>query len=274
MNSRSFSLSVLIAAIAMFMAYSYISSEEGALIKKYGNPQPVVIAKVDIKELEIIDSTKVQVITVPEKFRMPGHIKRVEEVYNTIAAVAIKKGEQITKPRVTQPGSRTGLSRQISLGKRGYAINVGKSQSVGNLIRPGDRVDVMGLVNYAPGQIEKMKVKTILQDVLVLSTGLKVTNELPLAYIEKNDELRKLNLTRHTDYNTVALELGPHEVQKLIFLKKTGSEIFLSLRNNDDKALQRLPATELYDVLGEDAVEAKRYYQQKELERNQRRGSQ
>ena len=87
MNSRAFSLSVLIAGIAMFMAWSYIDSEEAALIKKYGNSQPVVIAKVDIRELELIDDTKVQVITVPEKFRMPGHVKRVEEVYNTTCIV-------------------------------------------------------------------------------------------------------------------------------------------------------------------------------------------
>ena len=272
MNSRAFTLSLVIAGIAMFMAYSYISSEEAALIKKYGNPQPVVVAKTDIRELELIDDNKVQVITVPEKFRMPGHIKRVEEVYNTIATVPIKKGEQITKPRVTQPGSRTGLANQISVGKRAYAVNVGASQAVGKLLKPGDRVDILSLINYAPGQMDKMKVKTVLQDVLVLSTGLKVTNELPLAYIERNEELRRLNLNRHTDYNTVTLELSPHEVQKMIFLVNSGTRIHLSLRNNDDKAVERLPATQLYDVLGEDALEAKRYYENKHREEQRRRG--
>lgn len=272
MNSRAFSLSVLFAAIAMFMTYSYIESEEAALIQKYGNPQPVVIAAKDIGELELIDDTKVRVITVPEKFRMPGHIKRVEEVYNTIASVPIKKGEQITRPRVTQPGSRTGLSNQVSIGKRAYAISVGNSQAVGKLLKPGDRVDVLSLINYAPGQLDKIKVKTVFQDVLILSTGLKVTNELPLAYVEKNDELRRINLNRYTDFNNVTLELSPHEVQKMIFLVNSGSRIHLSLRNNDDKAQKRIPATEIFDVLGDDAQEARKYYFNKNAEKRRRGG--
>ncbi len=273
MNSRAFTLSVLIAGIAMFMAWSYIDSEESALIKKYGNSQPVVVAKQDIRELELIDDTKVQVITVPQKFIQPGHIKRIEEIYNTIAATPIKKGEQITKPRVTQPGSRTGLANQVSVGKRAYAINVSDSQAVGKLIKPGDRIDILSVINYAPGQLEKLKVKTVLQDVLVLSTGLKVTNELPLAYVERNEELRRLNLNRHTDYNTVTVELSPAEVQRMIYIVNAGSRIHLSLRNNDDKTIERLPSTHLFDVLGEDQMEARKYYKQKELETQRRRGN-
>ncbi|MCB9094548.1 MAG: Flp pilus assembly protein CpaB [Halobacteriovoraceae bacterium] len=270
MNSRAFTLSLLIAGIAMFMAYSYIDSKESEFIKIYGNPQPVVIASTDIRELELIDDTKVRIVNIPKKFAMPGHIKKIEEVINTIATVPIKKDEQITKPRVTQPGARTGLANQISVGKRAYAVNVSASQAVGKLLKPGDRVDVLSIISYAPGQVDKMKVKTVLQDVYVLSTGLKVTNALPLAYVERNEELRRINLNRHTDYNTVTLELSPHEIQKLVFLINSGSRIHLSLRNGDDKTVERLPATQLYDVLGEDAGEARNYYKRKNESNKQR----
>jgi pilus assembly protein CpaB len=272
MNSRAFTLSLIIAGIAMFMVYSYIDSTEAEFVKKYGNPQPVVVAKVDIKELELIDDTKVQVVNVPEKFRMPGHIKKVEEIYNTIATVPIQAGEQITKPRVTHPGARTGLANQISVGKRAYAVNVTSNQAASKLIKPGDRVDLISLVNYAPGQLDKIKVKTVLQDVLVLSTGFNITNALPMVAIERDQELKKLNLNTYTDYNTVTLELTPAEIQQLIFLTTSGATIHLSLRNNDDKSIERLPATELFDVLGEDAVEAKEYYQQKTGGQRQRAG--
>ncbi len=263
MNSRSFTLSLAIAGIAMFMAWSYINAKESEYVKRYGNMQPVVIAKEDIKALDVIDDSKLQIITVPKKFVMSGHINNIEEIVNTIAAVSILKGEQITKPRITQPGVRTGLAPEIAPGKRAYSIQTNASQSVSKLIKPGNRIDVHSVISYIPGQLDKQKVKTILQGVRVLSTGLKVTNQLPLAIQERGNELRKINLTKYTDYNTITLELEPDEVQKLIFLVNSGQKLYLSLRNTNDTSLGRIPATELFDVLGEDAIEAKRYYQKK-----------
>lgn len=263
MNSRAFSLSLVIALVAVFMSYSYIDSVEKEHLEKYGHPQPVVVAQIDIKELELIDDTKVKIETYPKKFLMPGHLKRIEEVYNTIATVPIKAGEQITAPRVTQPGARTGLAQQISVGKRAYSLNITAGQAVGKLIKPGDRVDIMALIAYAPGQLEKMKVKTVLQDVLILSTGYNITNALPAVVLQRDEEIRKMNLNTYTDYNTVTVELSPMEVQKMIYLINAGSKIHLSLRNNDDKTIEGLTSTEIYDVLGEDAAEAKDYYQKK-----------
>ena len=180
MNSRAFTTSLLLAALAVAMIYSYIESRETELQSDYGNQTPVVVAKEDIKELEIIDDRKVQLVNVPKKFQMPGSFTRVEDLYNTIAAVPIKKGEQITVPRVTYPGAQSGLSRQISIGKRALSIQVTEGQAVSRLLKPGDRVDILALVDYASGKKERLKVKTVLQDVLVLSTGLYVTNSVPL----------------------------------------------------------------------------------------------
>jgi pilus assembly protein CpaB len=263
MNTRAFSLSLIIAAMAMFMAYSYIDTLETEYLKTYGDPQPVVVAKQDIKELELIDDSKVQIINIPSKFAQPGHLKKIEEVYNTIATVPLKQGEQITLPRITHPGARTGLAHQISVGKRAFSIMISAGTGVSKLIRPGDRVDVMALISYAPGQVELMKVKTVLQDVLVLSTGYAITNSLPIAAVQRDDEIKKLNLNAYTDYQSVTVELTPNEVQRMLFLVNSNARIGLSLRNNDDKTVERLPATEIYDVLGEDAQEAREFYSKK-----------
>ena len=260
MNSRAFTLSLVLAAVAVLMIYSYIDSRESELKSDYGNQTPVVIAKEDIKELEIIDERKVQLINVPSKFQMPGHFSKVEDLYNTIAAVPIKKGEQITIPRVTYPGAQSGLSRQISIGKRALSIQVTEGQAVSRLLKPGDRIDVLALVDYASGKKEKQKVKTVLQDVLVLSTGLYVTNSVPLINVKTESETRQMKLNSYTNYNTVTVELTPFEVQKMVFLVSAGNGIYLSLRNNDDKTIERISATRLYDVLGEDAAEAKTYF--------------
>jgi pilus assembly protein CpaB len=260
MNSRAFTTSLLLAALAVAMIWSYIESRETELQSDYGNQTPVVVAKEDIKELEIIDDRKVQLVNIPSKFQMPGHFKRVEDLYNTIAAVPIKKGEQITVPRVTYPGSQSGLSRQISIGKRALSIQISESQAVSRLIKPGDRVDVLALIDYASGKKEKQKVKTVLQDVLILSTGLFITNSVPIINIKDEKDSRQMKLNNYTNFNTVTLELTPFEVQKMVFLVSAGNGIYLSLRNNDDKEISRIGSTRLYDILGEDQAEAKTYF--------------
>lgn len=269
MNSRAFTLSLVIAGIAIFIVYSYIEGKESKLKQEYGNDVPVVVAKTDIKELELIDDRKLQIITVPEKYKMPGSFNKVEELYNTIASVPIKEGEQITKPRVSYPGQRSGLSRQVRLGKRALAIPVSEEQAVSRLIKPGDRVDVLTMMDYAGGKIEQRKVVTVLQDVYILATGIKVTQELPLVGYKIDKEIRGINLNHYSDFNTVTLELTPFEVQKVIFLLKGGgSGLYLSLRNNDDNVIEKINATRLYDVLGEDAQDAKKFF----LEQAQNRG--
>lgn len=273
MNSRAFTTSLLLAAVAVAMIWSYIESRETELQNDYGNQTPVVIAKEDIKELEIIDDRKVELRNVPSKYQMPGHFKRVEDLYNTIAAVPIKKGEQITAPRVTYPGAQSGLSRQISVGKRALSIQVTEGQAVSRLLKPGDRVDVLALVDYASGKKEKLKVKTVLQDVLILSTGLFVTNSVPIVNLQTENESRQMKLNSYTNYNTVTIELTPFEVQKMVFLVSAGNGIYLSLRNNDDKTIERISATRLYDVLGEDAAEAKTYFAEQESKETQRTGA-
>lgn len=270
MNSRAFTLSLVIAGIAVFMVQSYISGREAQFVQEYGNSVPVVVAKTDIKELELIDDRKVQIETVPQKFKLPGAFTKIEELYNTIASVPIKKGEQITNPRITYPGSRSGLSRQVSIGKRAFSLQVSEGQAVSKLIKPGDRVDVLTMVDYAGGRKEMIKVKTVLQDVYVLATGLNVTKEIPLVGMKVDKEIRMMNLNNYTNFNTVTLELTPYEVQKIIFLLTAGN-VYLSLRNNDDKKLESISATKLYDVLGDDAGEARAYFQQEAERRNQNR---
>lgn len=273
MNSRAFTTSLLLSILAVFMIWSYIESRETELQNDYGNQTPVVVAKEDIKELEIIDDRKVELVNVPSKYQMPGHFKRVEDLYNTIAAVPIKKGEQITSPRVTYPGSQSGLSRQISIGKRALSIQVTEGQAVSRLLKPGDRIDVLALVDYASGKKDKMKVKTVLQDVLILSTGLYVTNSVPIVNLKSETESRQMKLNSYTNYNTVTLELTPFEVQKMVFLISAGNGIYLSLRNNDDKTIERISATRLYDVLGEDAAEAKTYFAEQMATETRRTGA-
>lgn len=261
MNTRAFTLALVIAGMAMFMVYTYIEDQKSNIIGRFGTESSVVVAKVDIQELELIDDSKITVKSVPQSFLLPGHFKTIKEIENTVATVPILAGEQITKPRVTYPGSNTGLSRQISVGKRAMAISVSENLAVSKLIKPGDRVDILAAMDYAAGQKDKLKIKTVLQDVMVLSTGLSMTNSIPIIGVKTPTIIKQMNLNTFSEYNTVTLELDPFEAQKLTFIILfTGRSPYLVLRNNNDKKQIRIQGTNYYDVLGSDADQAKEYF--------------
>ena len=85
----------MIAGVAAFMAYTFIQGERSRLVKEYGQKSSVVVAKVDIGELDILDESKVTTVSIPKKFLNPGYLRDPKEVINTIATVPIIKGEQI-----------------------------------------------------------------------------------------------------------------------------------------------------------------------------------
>lgn len=270
MNTRAFSLALILALFSMFMVYTYIEDQKTEIIKRYGTPTPVIIARKDIQELALIDDKSVRVVTVPRSFALPGHFKTIKEIENTVATTPIIKGEQITKPRVTYPGAKTGLARQVSVGKRAIAINITEKQAVSKLIKPGDRVDVLAALDYSSGRKDLQKTKTIIQDVIVLSTGKSMTNSIPIYGVKTPREIKKMNVNTYTQYNTVTLELTPYQVQKLIYLLSySGYPLFLSLRNNKDKQIARIKSTDIYGVIGDEveAQQAKMFFS----ERNRKR---
>ncbi len=261
MNTRAFTLALIISAFAMMMVYTYIEDQQSVIIKKYGKKITVVVAKVDIKELELIDDSKILVKTIPKSFASPGHFKKMSELENTIATTPILKGEQITKPRITFPGQKTGLARQVSMGKRAIAITITEKQAVSKLIKPGDRVDVLAAIDYSSGRKDLQKTMTLLQDVLVLSTGMNMTNSIPLIGVKTPRVIRKMNLSTYSQYNTVTLELDPHQVQKMVFLLNfSGIPPYLSLRNSNDTKIMRRKSTRIFDLLGDDSSEAKSFF--------------
>jgi pilus assembly protein CpaB len=108
------------------------------------------------------------------------------------------------------------------------------------------------------------KIRTVLQDVLVLSTGKKMTNSLPMNVIETPKIARVMNLNNDVTYSSITIELDPYDAQKLAYIQAfTSGRLSLSLRNNADKEAPRLKPTQIYDVLGEDASEERQFISEK-----------
>jgi len=74
MNNKAVTLSVAFALFAVFMVHSYVSSIEEETKKKYGTELLVLIAKRDIKEMETLNETMLELKAVPKLFLEPAAI--------------------------------------------------------------------------------------------------------------------------------------------------------------------------------------------------------
>jgi pilus assembly protein CpaB len=261
MNNRAFTISFIVAALAVSMVYSYVTSTEEAYRLQYGTEVPVVVAKKEIKELEILDETNLTTIAVPASFKQPGTGQKIADFTGALAIAPMMKDEQITRSKITQLGARTGLARQVAVGKRAVTVRINDESGIAKLVKPGDRVDVLAATDPSgTGNKLLVEMRTILQDVLILATGKYVTNTVPgILEVDpqKSSSKTTLKLSEYTQFPNVTLEVDPFQAQSLVFAAtQLPGGVYLVLRNNDDNMKEDLPKTRMVDLMGKDDLTA------------------
>ena len=244
-------ISVAAAIFAAFLIFSYTQEKTKEISKVFGDQISVVMATEFIHEMQTVQENMVELVQIPEKFVQPGYARQMEDVVGLVALAPISKGEQILSNKVILPGPETGLSLQVSPGKRAVTIPINEHRAVARLLKPGDRVDMIVAIDLNTGTTQKRYIKTLLQDVVILATGLRVVNELPRIHEELGGEDYIKNLRTETDFSTLTIEASPEDTQKIIYLLSTDPEsLFFTLRHPSDNSFLALRQTELADVLG------------------------
>ena len=245
-------LSIGAAAFAVMLLYSYTQEKSSQVSKKFGTQTSIVTAVREIREMETVDDSMVELREYPETFVQPGALTAVEDVVGRVALAPISKGEQILKTKVVTPGPQTGLSLQVAPSKRAMTIPIDEMRGVAKLLKPGDRVDIIAALDIREGNAQRREVKTLMQDVLILATGIDVMNELPRVFDEVGGQSVIHNLRRATNFNTITVEARPEKIQDLVYVLSTSpGALFLSLRHPSDhnKTVHLAPST-LNSLLG------------------------
>lgn len=275
MNNKAVTLSLLMGLMAVFFVQSYVESIENDAEKKYGSQVLVVKASKDILEQETINETHIKLDLIPEKFAEPSAItfaastdsdraEKQKQIMRSLAGavsvVPIKEGEQITRNKLTEPGIRSGLSPQITPGKRAIAVPVNEVSGVAKLVKPGDRVDLIAVLDSGQG-VENRISKTVLQDVVVLSVGRNVTNNVS-RLVQPDAFTGKVNyksLSQDVSFTSVTLEVDPQQAEMLaLVMSNRDNALTLALRNNDDMDRVKTQSVSLSDVAGAELQEIKR----------------
>ena len=255
MNSnptRTLALSLCAGIFAMFLVYSYSQEKKAEYDKLYGTTKRVVVATMQIQEMQTIDETMLEYKEIPVHFIQPGAITDPEDAINTIAAAPIQEGEQILATKLLAPGPLTGLANQIAPDKRAVTISIDEVRGVAKLLQPGDRVDVLASLTSGRGEDRKVEVKTIMKDIVILATGEKVVNNTP-RLIKKTggNDLEIEALRGDTAFGTVTLEVSPKEAQDIVFLQVASpGGIYLTLRNGIDRKKPRSLTSDMDSLLG------------------------
>lgn len=243
-ESRNLWLSIGAGVFATFMLYSYSQEKKSEIEKLAGDKVTVVVARDDIREMDNIYDN---VLELKQKSRSevePDYYDKIPDVVGGVAAIPIKKGQTLTKNKILEPGPETGMALQVSPGKRAVTIPVNDDRANARLIRPGDRVDIMAILDTGKGVNQKREVTVLMSDVIILATGVNVNNNLPRT-IERDPSGRGLvqtTLTGDTKYNTITIEAKIEEAQSLIYLTANNqNSLYFLLRNPHDR--KPLPIT-------------------------------
>ncbi|MBU6374418.1 MAG: Flp pilus assembly protein CpaB [Bdellovibrionales bacterium] len=264
MNSRALLISLIASVMAVFFIQSYVSSIEEENSKQFGSQLLVMVAKEDIKEMQTLTDKSLEYKVIPKKFLEPAAVsvdpresdeqsrkKDLRKFSGVIAVVPIKKGEQITVNKISEPSVRTGLSPQIAPGRRAITIGINDLTGLSKLVKPGDRVDVVAVIDTGQGKFGKFA-RTLLQDVIVLAAGKNVTNN-PARTVETDPITGKEKvraLSEDMTFNTVTVEVDANQAQSLALIQSfPDNMLFLSLRNNDDNDRTNLPNIMLREFL-------------------------
>ncbi len=244
-------LSVGLAIFSVMLIYSYTQEKSDELTKQFGTKTSVVVSNRDINEMETIDESMIQLAEIPLDFTQPGHVTDMEDAVGLVALAPIQAGEQILSNKIVRPGPITGLSLQVTPQNRALTIPVDEMRGVAKLIKPGDRVDILAVLHVQSGGSPK-HVKTVLQDVVILATGLNIMNELPRLHTSSGSKEFIENIRSKADFSTITVEATPQEIQELVYiLSSSPSSLFITLRHPTDRLRANVPyTTSLEHIVG------------------------
>jgi len=177
----------------------------------------IFVASTDVDINDALNSQNVRLEEWP-KDRVPeGALSKLEELDNRFARQRLYAGEPIIAAKLTD--SINNAASTIPEGFRAYAIKVSGEVVVGNLVKPGDRVDVVVFLRKN-GDVPITGTRTILRDTRVFAVNTKT---------ERSED----DQGQATTAQTVSLLVTPKQVEVLTLASQLGT-LRLSLRRPND----------------------------------------
>ena len=171
-------------------------------------------------------------INWPVNVPLEGLIEKKQDVAGHVLMYAVAANEPVLQRDLASIAS-LGLSAKIPDGMRATAVKTNEVTNIAGFIFPGSHVDV--LVTLKPdNNASSTETRTVLQNVLVLSTGTKIDPD-------PNGKPENVNV--------ITLLVTPEQSEKLALAQNQGTIHFV-LRNGGDSANPDVPPVDMAELAG------------------------
>jgi pilus assembly protein CpaB len=166
----------LVALGATFLLYGLIASRVRGSNQPVANQQLIVAVR-DLQRGELIKDADLKTVAWGSSESPKGSSADRNLLVGRGVISEIVAGEPIIDSRLAPKDSGAGLAPAIPIGKRAVALRVNDVVGVSGYVLPGSRVDVL-ITGNAPGQNPQgPEIRTILQNVEVLSAGTNIQRD-------------------------------------------------------------------------------------------------
>lgn len=210
-NKSLLTLALVLAVCVAALVYQFLNNIQ----QRSNDTATVIVAKIDILANTAITADMVEEAKISRRQLQPGAVSGLQQVVGAYAKENIPVQAQITESQILNT-SVAGFAGSIPRDKRAVSVAVTDVTGVAGLIKPGDYVDVIAVVEPASsnaGPVANM----IIQNVLVLATDKTVTRE------------EKGSVAKESQTTTVTLAVTPDEAVAL-GLAGTKETVALALR--------------------------------------------
>jgi Flp pilus assembly protein CpaB len=222
-------IALLFAGLAFFLNWQYLKKERDKLIKGHEMVE-IIVAKRDLPSMTVLTLDDLVLNNV---FKSAVGQNVFEEgdldlLLGKKLLYPVRRKDPILWTQVDMPQRvGTGLSAAIERGKRALSLSIAGAQGVAGMVQPNDHVDIMGTFTFPsptnPAQVESVTLM-LLQNVTVLAAGNRIAGQA-----DGNDR-RSGN-----GYSSVTFAVTPMEAEILVFAQQTRGQLYLSLRNPNDR---------------------------------------
>lgn len=233
MSFLIFGAAAIVALLAALMAYKKIQSTVKRPVEAPQNIRRIAVAGRDLAGGTKLAKEDIKVAPFLEKSLPVGCFFDVSTLEGRVLIFPVNADEPIFESRLAPITLKTGgIAAVVSSKKRAMALRVNEVTGMSGLIHPGNRVDVLVTVTKAEEKEGNPIAKTVLENILVLATGVELTT----------------NAEKPIPVNVITVEVTPEEAEK-IALAITQGTIHVALRNFADSGDAMTGGTTVPDLL-------------------------
>ena len=169
-------VALTLAAATGFLTLNYVGSVSRSAAAQAEPQQRILVAAADIPARATIDRSMLRRVPRGASEIEPDAVIDPSKAIGAVALVSLPAGSTITSSRIGRP-QNLGLGVVLKPGMRAVSIGIDRVKSVGGLIQPGDRVDVIAVPPRAGD--ETPQARTILRGATVLAAGTQMESAAP-----------------------------------------------------------------------------------------------